>query len=84
MKARATARANIALAKYWGKCDAALNLPAVPSVSLTLDALRTETVVTRDPSLREDVITSGNERDLYQRNAPQVEAGLYLVPKVIE
>ena len=30
--------------------------------------------------LREDVITSGNERDLYQRNAPQVEAGLYLVP----
>jgi aspartyl-tRNA(Asn)/glutamyl-tRNA(Gln) amidotransferase subunit C len=34
--------------------------------------------------LREDVITSGNERDLYQRNAPQVEAGLYLVPKVIE
>ena len=34
--------------------------------------------------LREDVITSGNERDLYQRNAPQVEAGLYLVPRVIE
>ncbi|MGE5720952.1 MAG: Asp-tRNA(Asn)/Glu-tRNA(Gln) amidotransferase subunit GatC [Sphingomonadales bacterium] len=34
--------------------------------------------------LREDVITSGNGRDLYQRNAPQVEAGLYLVPKVIE
>ena len=34
--------------------------------------------------LREDVITSGNERDLYQRNAPQVDAGLYLVPKVIE
>jgi aspartyl-tRNA(Asn)/glutamyl-tRNA(Gln) amidotransferase subunit C len=34
--------------------------------------------------LRADAITSGNERDLYQRNAPQVEAGLYLVPKVIE
>jgi aspartyl-tRNA(Asn)/glutamyl-tRNA(Gln) amidotransferase subunit C len=34
--------------------------------------------------LREDAITSGNERDLYQRNAPQVDAGLYLVPKVIE
>ena len=34
--------------------------------------------------LREDDISSGNERDLYQRNAPQVEAGLYLVPKVIE
>ena len=34
--------------------------------------------------LRADEITSGNARDHYQRNAPQVEAGLYLVPKVIE
>jgi aspartyl-tRNA(Asn)/glutamyl-tRNA(Gln) amidotransferase subunit C len=34
--------------------------------------------------LRADEITSPNSRDLYQRNAPQVEAGLYLVPKVIE
>ena len=34
--------------------------------------------------LRADAITSGNERDLYQSNAPQVEAVLYLVPKVIE
>jgi aspartyl-tRNA(Asn)/glutamyl-tRNA(Gln) amidotransferase subunit C len=34
--------------------------------------------------LRPDEISSGNERDRYQRNAPQVEAGLYLVPKVIE
>lgn len=57
MKATAVARANIALAKYWGKCDVALNLPAVPSVSLTLDALRTDTVVTRDPTLREDRVT---------------------------
>ncbi|MBL8604469.1 MAG: diphosphomevalonate decarboxylase [Myxococcales bacterium] len=50
------ARANIALAKYWGKCDAALNLPAVPSVSLTLDALVTETEVQIDPSLEEDQV----------------------------
>jgi aspartyl-tRNA(Asn)/glutamyl-tRNA(Gln) amidotransferase subunit C len=34
--------------------------------------------------LRADEISSGNSRDLYQRNAPQVEAGLYLVPRVIE
>ena len=34
--------------------------------------------------LRADVPTSGNSRELYQRNAPQVDAGLYLVPKVIE
>ena len=34
--------------------------------------------------LRADEVTSGNQRELYQRNAPQVEAGLYLVPRVIE
>jgi len=34
--------------------------------------------------LRPDEITSGNQRDDYQRNAPQVDAGLYLVPRVIE
>ncbi|MGC4028632.1 MAG: Asp-tRNA(Asn)/Glu-tRNA(Gln) amidotransferase subunit GatC [Steroidobacteraceae bacterium] len=34
--------------------------------------------------LRADAVTSGNERERYQRNAPQVEAGLYLVPRVIE
>ncbi len=54
--ARAIAHANIALAKYWGKSDVALNLPAVPSISMTLDGLRTETEVTFDPSLGEDAL----------------------------
>ncbi len=54
--ARATARANIALAKYWGKSDVALNLPAVPSISLTLDGLITTTTVTFDESLDADVL----------------------------
>jgi aspartyl-tRNA(Asn)/glutamyl-tRNA(Gln) amidotransferase subunit C len=34
--------------------------------------------------LREDVVTETDQHRLYQQNAPQVEAGLYLVPKVIE
>jgi aspartyl-tRNA(Asn)/glutamyl-tRNA(Gln) amidotransferase subunit C len=35
--------------------------------------------------LREDRITeSSDQRELFQSIAPQVEAGLYLVPKVIE
>jgi aspartyl-tRNA(Asn)/glutamyl-tRNA(Gln) amidotransferase subunit C len=34
--------------------------------------------------LRPDEVSSGNSREAYQRNAPQVEAGLYLVPRVIE
>ncbi len=34
--------------------------------------------------LRADVITELNNREQFQAIAPQVEAGLYLVPKVIE
>lgn len=34
--------------------------------------------------LRPDAITEPDLRDKYQSIAPQVEAGLYLVPKVIE
>jgi aspartyl-tRNA(Asn)/glutamyl-tRNA(Gln) amidotransferase subunit C len=34
--------------------------------------------------LREDKITESNQRELFQAIAPQVEAGLYLVPQVIE
>mgnify|MGYP000291652668 CR=1 FL=1 len=34
--------------------------------------------------LREDVVTASNQRDAFQRNAPAVDHGLYLVPKVIE
>jgi aspartyl-tRNA(Asn)/glutamyl-tRNA(Gln) amidotransferase subunit C len=34
--------------------------------------------------LREDRVTETGERELFQSIAPQVEDGLYLVPKVIE
>ena len=34
--------------------------------------------------LRPDVVTKSDQRQLFQQNAPAVEAGLYLVPKVIE
>jgi len=34
--------------------------------------------------LRADEVTEQNQREHFQANAPQVEAGLYLVPKVIE
>ena len=34
--------------------------------------------------LREDTVTEGDRRAAYQAVAPDVEAGLYLVPKVIE
>ena len=34
--------------------------------------------------LRPDVVSETDRRNAYQAVAPQVEAGLYLVPKVIE
>ena len=34
--------------------------------------------------LRKDVVSETNQRDHFQSIAPQVENGLYLVPKVIE
>ncbi len=34
--------------------------------------------------LREDAVTEANQREDNQRSAPAVEAGLFLVPRVIE
>ena len=52
----ARAHANIALAKYWGKASVQNNMPAVPSVSVTLKALTTTTRVTWDEWLTDDEI----------------------------
>ena len=38
----------------------------------------------RPQRLRPDAVTETDARDVYQANAPLVEQGLYLVPKVIE
>ena len=34
--------------------------------------------------MREDLVTESDEHALFQKAAPQVEDGLYLVPRVIE
>lgn len=34
--------------------------------------------------LRDDAVTEINQREKFQKNAPQAEAGYFLVPKVIE
>jgi diphosphomevalonate decarboxylase len=54
MQASARACSNIALCKYWGKSDAQRNLPAVPSLSLTLGALGTQTRVCFRADLPDD------------------------------
>lgn len=57
--AEAVAHPNIALAKYWGKLPGEGNVPATPSLSITLSGLATRTRVTFDPRLRADKITIG-------------------------
>ncbi|MFZ0487624.1 MAG: diphosphomevalonate decarboxylase [Arenicellales bacterium] len=64
MQAAAVAHPNIALVKYWGKREAPGNRPAVPSLSITLDALRTETTVRFDPRLRSDSVAVNGRRDV--------------------
>ncbi len=56
-RASAVAHANIALCKYWGKQLGGDHLAAVPSLSLTLEALATRTTVHFDAGLPEDDIS---------------------------
>ncbi len=47
----ASAHPNIALIKYWGKADSAHNVPAVGSLSITLDELATTTRIAAGPAV---------------------------------
>lgn len=56
MQAVAQAQPNIALIKYWGKRDVDRNLPAVDSLSVTLDSLWTRMSLEFDGHLQQDVL----------------------------
>lgn len=60
--AHSIAHSNIALAKYWGKRNSELNIPAVSSISITLEALATKSSVTFDPHSRGDSLEIDGER----------------------
>ena len=61
--ATAQAQPNIALVKYWGKRDVPLNLPAVGSLSITLDTLWTRTRERFDPTLDRDRVSLNGKSD---------------------
>lgn len=72
---RAVAHSNIALVKYWGKRSVAqedLNLPAVSSLSLTLDELRTETRIS--PAQADSFLL--DQREVQDQSAKKVFAHL--------
>ncbi len=54
MQATAEAQPNIALIKYWGKSSVSENLPAVGSLSITLESLTTRMTVGFDAALQAD------------------------------
>lgn len=57
----AVANANVALVKYWGKCDEALHLPATSSLSFTLDHLGTHTQVLFTEDAKQDTLWVNNQ-----------------------
>jgi diphosphomevalonate decarboxylase len=59
--ATAVAHPNIALAKYWGKREGEGNVPAVPSLSVTLAGMRTTTTVSFDATLVDDELMLNGE-----------------------
>ena len=68
----------------------ATNLSNILDLVEQMNAVDTEGVVPMShpldvaQRLREDIVTESNQRDELQRNAPAVQDGLYLVPRVIE
>ena len=63
MQVIAAAHPNIALIKYWGKRDPVRNLPAVSSVSITLDTLVAETTLSFAPDGATDSLTINGVTD---------------------
>ena len=68
----------------------ARELSGILDMVAALDAADTDDVVAMahpldlSARLRADVVTETDDREAFQRIAPQVEDGVYLVPKVIE
>jgi diphosphomevalonate decarboxylase len=69
MRSTAIAHPNIALVKYWGKADVERNLPAVGSISITLDTLVTTTRVRFDSGTLSDELFLDGQRASEERTA---------------
>ncbi|HXW53156.1 MAG TPA: diphosphomevalonate decarboxylase [Myxococcota bacterium] len=60
-RATAYANANIALVKYWGKNDSRFNIPAVSSLSMTLDDLGTLVTVADSSATEHSLVVDGQK-----------------------
>jgi diphosphomevalonate decarboxylase len=77
LQAVGRANANVALAKYWGKRNEALNLPCTGSIAITLSGLTTTARVRFDEELKEDRIVM-NGRDGEPRVSQRIRTFLDL------
>ncbi len=77
MRAAAIAQPNIALIKYWGKRDVQRNLPAVGSISITLNDLFTEMRVEFDERAVADSLSVNGSAD--EAMLPRLSACLDVV-----
>jgi len=68
----ASASPSLALVKYWGKLSGGTNLPATPSLAVTLDGLRTTTTVTESDG-GDEVLIAGTRQPL-DSFAPVIDA----------
>ena len=66
MSTRATASPSLALVKYWGKIPGGINIPATSSLAVTLDSLKTDTLVEL------------NEQDVVHINGKVQERGRFV------
>ena len=76
MQVTAESHPNIALVKYWGKADIERNLPAVGSLSITLDTLVARTTVSASDDGEDHLILNGNDDPLAARRVGRCLAGL--------
>jgi len=79
-KIKARACSNIALVKYWGKRNIELNLPAVASISITLDSLYTDTSVDFKKELTADQLILNGET-ASQKDTARLSGFLDLIRK---
>ncbi|MFW5688298.1 MAG: diphosphomevalonate decarboxylase, partial [Spirochaetota bacterium] len=70
MTVTACASPSLALVKYWGKLEGGVNLPATPSLGVTLGELRTTTTVTESRDADEVVV--GGRRQPLEPYAPVI------------
>ena len=81
MKATATANANIALVKYWGKRDEKLILPTNSSISMTTDKMTTTTTVEFGKKYKSDIFVL-NGKKISGKESKNVQKHLGLIRKI--